>query len=464
VAHPARGWLLVVAGALAIAALTLPWARMPTFDPLTWAIWGREMAHGQLVTAGDGSSFKPLPVFVDAVVAVLHGPVLVVWLLITRAAAVVALALTFRLAQRLGGLPAGLVAVTALVLSTGFTWFSGAGMAEQLETATVLAAVLSWVTGRREAAVAWLTLTSLLRPEAWPLLAAAGLATAGWSARRLAGRVVLGLFVLAAWFAPEYAGSGDIWRSAQRAGVPTNGGPQLTAVPGWSVIRSISDLTVTPLVVVAIGAAVLIWYRAARRRPAPGLLVASVALAWLLVLAVMAQLDLSTGVLRYLAPCGALLCALAGYGCVVLARLARRGAAWQRAVAVAALVCVAVPSVGSSVNAGRDLGHDVAGVRNAQHNADVLRGVVRRAGGRDAIVGCGPVTTGPFEHPVVSWTLGVHLTDVSIFGIKRGTALEMPIDPVFGPKAADRLPRALPVTTRIQRAPWLLGSSCALGG
>jgi hypothetical protein len=148
----------------------------------------------------------------------------------------------------------------------------------------------------------------------------------------------------------------------------------------------------------------------------------------------------------------------------VLARLARRGAAWQRAVAVAALVCVAVPSVRSSVNAGRDLGHDVAGVRNAQHNADVLRGVVRRAGGRDAIVGCGPVTTGPFEHPVVSWTLGVHLTDVSIFGIKRGTALEMPIDPVFGPKAADRLPRALPVTTRIQRAPWLLGSSCALGG
>jgi hypothetical protein len=344
-------------------------------------------------------------------------------------------------------------------------------MAEQLEAMTVLAAVLSWSTGRRGAAVGWLTMTSLLRPEAWPLLALAALVSAGWSPRRLAGRVVLGLVVLAAWFAPEYAGSGDLLRSAHRAGVPTNGGPQLTTFPGWATIRQVADLTVTPLVVVAIGTAAVVWYRAVRRRRAPGLLVASVALAWLLVLAVMAQLDLSTGVERYLAPCADLVCVLAGLGCVTLARLAVAGPDWPgvtdrlawRATAAAALVAVAVTAVPSTLDAGRDLGHDVAGVRNAQHNALALASVLTAAGGSAAVVRCGPVTTGPFEHPLVSWQLGVHLTDVTIFGIRRGTVVEMPRDPVFGPRTKSRLPKALPVATTVRRSPWVLASSCRLG-
>jgi hypothetical protein len=240
------------------------------------------------------------------------------------------------------------------------------------------------------------------------------------------------------------------------------------------VIRQVADLTVTPLVVVAIGTAAVIFYRALRRRRAPGLLVASVALTWLLVLAAMAQLDLSTGVERYLAPCTDLVCVLVGLGCVTLARLVARGPSWGgswpgagpavawRAGAGIALAAVVVTAVPSTADAGRDLGHDVAGVRNAQHNALVLASVVAAAGGPEAILRCGGVTTGPFEHPIVSWQLGAHLTRVTIFGIRSGTALEMPVDPVFGPKTRDRLPKALTVVTRIHQRPWVLASSCRL--
>ena len=51
---------------LAAASLLLP--SQPSYDPLAWLIWGRELAHFQLDTAG-GPSWKPLPVFVTALFA-----------------------------------------------------------------------------------------------------------------------------------------------------------------------------------------------------------------------------------------------------------------------------------------------------------------------------------------------------------------------------------------------------------
>src|SRR5213592_1052397 len=52
---------LVLAGCLAVAAPTLILPTTPTYDPWAWILWGREIAHLDLVTNG-GPSWKPLPI------------------------------------------------------------------------------------------------------------------------------------------------------------------------------------------------------------------------------------------------------------------------------------------------------------------------------------------------------------------------------------------------------------------
>jgi hypothetical protein len=56
-----HGALVLVAACVLIAALTLLLPSAPTYDPWAWIIWGREIAHLDLVTTG-GPSWKPLPV------------------------------------------------------------------------------------------------------------------------------------------------------------------------------------------------------------------------------------------------------------------------------------------------------------------------------------------------------------------------------------------------------------------
>jgi hypothetical protein len=43
----------VVVAAFALATLSLLLPSVPTYDPWAWLIWGREIAHGELVTTGD---------------------------------------------------------------------------------------------------------------------------------------------------------------------------------------------------------------------------------------------------------------------------------------------------------------------------------------------------------------------------------------------------------------------------
>ena len=64
-------WL--VAGCLALAALTLllPWAL--AFDPWSWVGWGREVTRLELDTAG-GPSWKPLPVVATTPLALPAAP------------------------------------------------------------------------------------------------------------------------------------------------------------------------------------------------------------------------------------------------------------------------------------------------------------------------------------------------------------------------------------------------------
>src|SRR3954463_14858217 len=72
---------------IAIAAVSYP--ALPSalgYDPWAWTVWGRELAHFTLSTAG-GPAFKPLPVAFAAVISLTGHPGVAVWLIASRAAA-----------------------------------------------------------------------------------------------------------------------------------------------------------------------------------------------------------------------------------------------------------------------------------------------------------------------------------------------------------------------------------------
>ena len=274
--------LIVACAGLAALSLLLP--SEPSYDPWAWLIWGREIAHLQLDTAG-GPSWKPLPVLVTTAVAPLgeldRGLPPALWVAFARAGALLALALAFRLAARLaGGGRAGAVggAVAALVLFLTPDWFQFAAQGSEapLAVALMLWAIERHLDGRVDHAVVLGTLTCLMRPEAFPFLAP--YCAWAWVSRpRLRPLVAGALLVLPlAWIVPEWIGSGS----------PLDGGAQARSEPAWSLshaehpwLRALQrvhnhvGLAVELLALVAVTAAAArrcaIVARARRRRRSP---------------------------------------------------------------------------------------------------------------------------------------------------------------------------------------------------
>jgi hypothetical protein len=128
------------------------------------------------------------------------------------------------------------------------------------------------------------------------------------------------------------------------------------------------------------------------------LLPAAAGLAWLLIVAAMAQAGFS-GEARYAVP-GVALIAVSGAAGLVLA--ARRSPRPLAGVAVAA-VLLALP-VASRAD-------DVRRVRTSQDYqwrlASELQDVVREAGGRDGVLACGRPYVGRLRGPLMAYRLGV---------------------------------------------------------
>src|SRR3954454_4870733 len=189
VARPA--WLVgmvpLIAGSVTLAALSLLLPSTPTYDTWAWIIWGREVVHIDLSTVG-GPSWKPLPVLFTAPFSLFAYAAPDLWLVVARAGALLALAMTFRLGRRLAAGPwaiaAGLVAALALVTSTGFIRAMWPGNSEGLLIAFLLWAVESHLEGRRYGAYMVGLLAALLRPESCPLVGLYGL----WLAGKAPGR------------------------------------------------------------------------------------------------------------------------------------------------------------------------------------------------------------------------------------------------------------------------------------
>src|SRR5436305_552069 len=95
-----RLYLVLAGAALAIAALSLLIPSTPSYDPWAWLVWGKEIAHLDLVTTG-GPTWKPLPVIFTTVFSVFGNASPDLWLVVARAGALMAVAMTFKVAWRI---------------------------------------------------------------------------------------------------------------------------------------------------------------------------------------------------------------------------------------------------------------------------------------------------------------------------------------------------------------------------
>ena len=372
-----RALWLILAGAAASLLLV---RAAPGYDPWTWLLWGREVAGGGLSTV-DGPAFKPLPVAVCALLSVTGSAAPWLWVGLVRVAAGVAIWLAFRLARRLAGgsAVAGALAAVAVALTTGFASQAATGGEAPLVIALALAGGEAWRVGRTRTALLCGAGCALLRVEAWPFLALAALVA--WRRDPGVRPLVAGLAVVvpAAWFVPEWIGSGDPLRSGSRARIPMEGQPALADVPALASLQAALEIAVWPLL---IGLAGL--------RGTAQVRVAVAGAAWIALVAVMAQAGFS-GEPRYLLPGVALLCVAAAAG-------------WSRipvrSVLVAAVLVVATLRV-----------VDLNGVRSAQAHQWALQrdltAAVDAAGGRDGVLACGTPYVGPLRGPLMAYRLRV---------------------------------------------------------
>jgi hypothetical protein len=423
-------WTVMVVASLAVAVVTVP--VLPSglgYDPWSWLIWGREIGHLTLDTRHAATAVKPLPIFVDVLFAPAGSAAPVMWLVVARAGTLLSLALVFRVARRLGGMLAGTAATVGLALADQYvSHLPLVGMSEPMTVAAVLAAVDSHLRGHRRAALVFLVVAGLLRPEVWPALIGYCLwrgYTGGWW-RRLLGATVA-VAVPASWFVIDWFGARQLSRSAEAATHQSQGGPLLSRVPGLATFAETWSLMSGPVLVgflLGFAGALLAWRRAGRPGPLVWLGVGVVG--WVAIDAVLAQMRWATGAPRYLLPAAGLACVVAGCLVADLVRWLRMRAGPMSGLPCAllglALVAACVPRifvVAGQMGAAWESGYRQQALQERLPNAIAV------AGGRRAILRCGPVNVGPFDGPRIAWQLRVPVGSVHrAREAMRGTVIE----------------------------------------
>jgi hypothetical protein len=448
-----RLYLALAGFALVIAALSLLIPSTPSYDPWAWLVWGREIIHLNLHTTG-GPTWKPLPVIFTTVFALFGKAAPDLWLVVARAGALMAVAMTFKVAWRIAhgifGAPAeavsrarrlallpvafaAVVAAASLVNSKGFVTDNALGYSEGLMAALVLVALDRHLDGARRQAFVVGFFAALDRPELWALWGPYGLYL--WWKDRGARALVASLFVLipVLWFLPEYWGSGHFFRGVNRAQHVRSNSAALARCPFCTELRKHAwprvMFRIKAVAVLAVLAAALGLWRTREgwwwRGPlTPGVLarlvlvgVGVVGWLWWIGIAVLTQAGFS-GNDRYLV-LGSALISIAGgigwgWGAVTAVSLARRwigvigrhfAAATAVAVALAAVILIAAPPwIGPSTL-------DVPATHRAlvyqAHLRTDMAALVGRLG-RKSILGCGTVMTEGFQVPMLAWNLNVH--------------------------------------------------------
>jgi hypothetical protein len=423
VAHGGRShgmqMALIMMGCLAVAALSLLFPSTPTYDPWAWILWGREITQLDLVTEG-GPSWKPFPILFTVPFS-LFGQDLApyLWLLVARAGGLFGCVMAYRMASRLigggmYGVVAGVCAFLALFSSNKYVRDAALGNSEPLLAAIVLWAFERHLDGRRDHALYLGFLAALLRPEAWPFLGLYGL-WLWFSDPRLRLRLVgLAALIPALWFLPEWWGSDDPFRAGARANAPNPGSAAFADSPALALVERFMSVTIAPVelgTVIAVGFAAVMWHR--YRREGVTLALTAFGLAWFLLVAAMTEAGFA-GNQRYLIVTTAVVCVLGAMGAVRVLQgvesLALRFAGANRArpvIAGAVLLGLAVASptiIAKADNTARVQG----GLEHEAYLWADLKGLIDEAGGKEPLLACRGIFSGPFQTQMVAYELGIH--------------------------------------------------------
>jgi hypothetical protein len=405
------------------------------YDPWSWLIWGRELAHGQLATSGAASSVKPFPMAVDifASLAGHHAPA--VWLVVARAGTTMAFFLSYRLGSRLAGWPAGIIAAVGFATSaTLLGYMFQVGMAEPVGVAFALAAVDAHMSGRRWWAFAALFGASMVKVEVVVFMVPYGLFWLVRLSSRPLRTFLIGagvvLLIPCAWFLPDYFSSGSFLRSAARASLESQGGPLLAKYPAWATVTESFPLLI-PAIAVGYAAGLLtslvLWLRD-WRHPTPAFVISILAVAWVLLEAVMAQLDVATGAPRYLLTAVALGATISGWFYMTAARWIAHGLRTRAVRVTIMVVCFAAVAAGCAPGVDHIAYRVKGGVKENKYLvylSNELPQAIRQAGGRSHLLACGPINTAELQVPMVAWALHVPLGRVGITPAATGTVFAL---------------------------------------
>ena len=405
--------IAICVGLALLSSALLP--TVPSYDPFAWVVWGRLISEHHLATGG-GPSWKPFPVIFTTIWGLFGGAAPTLWVITARAGGLLGLAGGWRLATRLGGRIAGLVAVLGIVLTQDWAYYMFRGTSEPMLIATTVWAVERHLAGKRVQAFVLLVAASLIRPEAWPFLGLYGVWLA-WNDRGLWWVVALGwLAIPFFWFVPPWISTGQPFMAASHA-KSYNG--HLGSHPWLEALRRAADLQVAPMLAAAAVGVALTWFKE-RDRLIIGLL--SSGLAWVVLVEAM-TIGGYPGLERFFLPAAAVFCVLAGVGVSRVAMLAGGGV---RTLGVAVVILAAsVPFATARIDA----------VSTASDNANravkllnQLSSAVHAAGGKAGVLPCRTSVTA-VNHAVqtaLAWKLHVTLARV-------GTSLRRPGVTFIGP-------------------------------
>jgi hypothetical protein len=411
-----------------VAAISLVLPINVTYDAWGWLVWGREIVHGTLDTTG-GPSWKPLPVIPTVLLTGLGPLAPVGWLVVSRAAGLMAVVVVYRLAARWGGLLAGVVAATALVLTPDVdSQFGRLVLEGHIEPVTVTLALWAFerhLDGHRTQALLLCAAVALSRPEAWPFL----IAYAGWLWwRGQAPRWLIAVTLIAVptlWFGGDWWGSGDWWHGADVARVSS--GSAIRRL-GRAAERA-GEMLPWPLWIAAGVTVVVAW----RRRQREQLALITIAFGWTALVITMSVAFRFAALGRFFLIAAAIAAVGVGVGVATIAEAVQSGRRW--ALAGAVLLAACLPWIWPRVHVLDRFAEETAERARFEHDLD---DAVASAGGRDAVLACGPVlieTAGVAvpSRPALAWKLDVPLSGVrSVGSLSPGVTVAQRGSPLDG--------------------------------